>query len=275
MEPRCLLSTAVIDIENNSQETVTFKFRWSPSSAWTTYTEAPGQSEVITTAYSASLKPQVLYDKTASPSSKTKVTLQHGYGEWSGSSPASASVATDYQFSSVKKRVTFGHVPTSTPTAIAIPISSPTLTATTTPTPTATTTPTPTPTLTTTPTPTLTATTTPTPTSTTTTTTTLAANPDASSSTNWSGYAAATSLDDPQSGSVTAVSGSWIVPTVTATSSRGTTYSSVWVGIDGYSNSTVEQIGTEQDVVNGTPEYSVWWEMYSSGRSSRRKPSPA
>src|SRR5689334_15914170 len=55
LESRCLLSSAAIDIENNSQEVVTFKFRWSPSSAWTTYTEAPGQSEVITRAYSSSL----------------------------------------------------------------------------------------------------------------------------------------------------------------------------------------------------------------------------
>jgi hypothetical protein len=37
------------------------------------------------------------------------------------------------------------------------------------------------------------------------------------------------------------------------------------VGIDGYNDSTVEQIGTSQDVVNGTPVYQVWWEMYSSG----------
>ena len=58
--------------------------------------------------------------------------------------------------------------------------------------------------------------------------------------------------------------GSWIVPTVTG-SSRGTTYSAVWVGIDGYSDSTVEQIGTEEDVVNGGPSMHAWWEMYSSG----------
>jgi hypothetical protein len=37
------------------------------------------------------------------------------------------------------------------------------------------------------------------------------------------------------------------------------------VGIDGSSDLTVEQIGTEQDVVNGTPVYQAWWEMYSSG----------
>jgi Peptidase A4 family len=55
------------------------------------------------------------------------------------------------------------------------------------------------------------------------------------------------------------------VPTVSAGSTRGTTYSSVWVGIDGYNNYTVEQIGTEQDVVNGKAVYQVWYEMYSSG----------
>jgi len=57
----------------------------------------------------------------------------------------------------------------------------------------------------------------------------------------------------------------WIVPTVSGSSS-GRTYSAVWVGIDGYSDSTVEQIGTEQDVYNGTPVYYAWWEMYSSGK---------
>ena len=77
---------------------------------------------------------------------------------------------------------------------------------------------------------------------------------------------AATSLTDPQADSVTAVSGSWIVPTVSASSTRGTSDSSVWVGIDGYDDSTVEQIGTSQNVVNGTAVYDVWWEMYSSGK---------
>jgi hypothetical protein len=83
-------------------------------------------------------------------------------------------------------------------------------------------------------------------------------------SSNWSGYAAATNRNDPQTGSVTAVSGSWVVPTVSDTS-FGTSYSAIWVGIDGYSTSTVEQIGTSQNVVNGTPQYQVWYEMYSTG----------
>jgi hypothetical protein len=74
------------------------------------------------------------------------------------------------------------------------------------------------------------------------------------SSSNWSGYAVT-----PSSGKVTSVSGSWVVPTVTGT---GTAYSSVWVGIDGFNSSTVEQIGTSADVVNGVPQYYAWVEMF-------------
>ena len=40
------------------------------------------------------------------------------------------------------------------------------------------------------------------------------------------------------------------------------------MGIDGYSDATVEQIGTEQDVVNGTADYQAWWEMYSTGEGA-------
>jgi Peptidase A4 family len=233
LEPRCLLSSAVIDIENNSRSEVRFAFRWSPSSAWTVYTEAPGQSEVLSTTYSSSLKPQVLYDRTASSRSLTKVTLQHGYGDWSGSGSTPASAATTYQFANAKKGVAFGFVSAPTPAPTPTPSPSPS--------------PTPTPS--------------PSPTSTST------ANPDATASSNWSGYAAATNLNDPQTGSVTAVSGSWVVPTVTDTSG-GSSDSAVWVGIDGYSStsSTVEQIGTSQDVVNGTVQYQAWYEMYSTGR---------
>jgi hypothetical protein len=75
-------------------------------------------------------------------------------------------------------------------------------------------------------------------------------------STNWSGYAVTGS-----SGSVTYVQGSWIVPAVTG--SRFTTaYSSFWVGIDGFSSSTVEQIGTDSDIQRGRPVYYAWYEFY-------------
>lgn len=77
---------------------------------------------------------------------------------------------------------------------------------------------------------------------------------------NWGGYAAVTNLNNPATNSVTAVTGSWIVPTLS--SSSQTSYSATWVGIDGYSSSTVEQIGTEQDWINGRQQNYAWFEMY-------------
>ena len=82
----------------------------------------------------------------------------------------------------------------------------------------------------------------------------------AGTSTNWSGYAVQTNLQTPQSGVVTDVKGQWKVPSVTC--GTATTYSSVWVGIDGYSDGTVEQTGTEQDCSGGQARYSAWYEMY-------------
>lgn len=79
-------------------------------------------------------------------------------------------------------------------------------------------------------------------------------------STNWSGYAAETNLTSPQNNAVSDVKGSWVVPQVTCGSTN--TYSAAWLGIDGYSDNTVEQIGTEQDCANGTPSYYAWYEMY-------------
>src|SRR5438034_649359 len=74
-------------------------------------------------------------------------------------------------------------------------------------------------------------------------------------STNWSGYGAETNLSTPQINAVSDVRGSWVVPSVTGTS---TAYSSFWVGIDGYSSSTVEQIGTDSDLSGSTPVYYAW-----------------
>jgi hypothetical protein len=79
-------------------------------------------------------------------------------------------------------------------------------------------------------------------------------------STNWSGYAAETNLSSPASNAVTQVKGSWTVPKVSGST---TAYSSVWVGIDGYSSQSVEQLGTEQDTSSsGATSYYAWWEMY-------------
>jgi Peptidase A4 family len=88
---------------------------------------------------------------------------------------------------------------------------------------------------------------------------------------NWSGYAIAATSGSLPSGSVTLVRASWIVPKATCTgSSEGATngYASFWVGIDGWSSDTVEQIGTDSDCVSpatgagNTPSYYAWFEFY-------------
>jgi hypothetical protein len=57
------------------------------------------------------------------------------------------------------------------------------------------------------------------------------------------------------------VSASWTQPTVTCSAGE-TSYSSFWVGLDGDTSSTVEQIGTDSDCVNGVPTYYAWYELY-------------
>lgn len=79
---------------------------------------------------------------------------------------------------------------------------------------------------------------------------------------NWSGYA----VTGPTS-SVTYAAGSWTIPTVTCPSGTGrhrapAEYSSFWVGIDGWTSNSVEQIGTDSDCSNGTPSYYAWYEFY-------------
>jgi hypothetical protein len=80
---------------------------------------------------------------------------------------------------------------------------------------------------------------------------------------NWSGYAAITSILHPTNESVTSVSGSWTVPALSASTDQ--TYCSIWVGIDGFSSSTVEQIGTEHDWSGRSQSNYAWFEMYPSG----------
>lgn len=80
-------------------------------------------------------------------------------------------------------------------------------------------------------------------------------------SSNWGGYASETSLSSPAKGAANAVTGSWTIPTVAASTSSQT-YSAFWVGIDGDSDSTVEQIGTEQDWTPSGQNNYVWFEMY-------------
>jgi hypothetical protein len=73
-------------------------------------------------------------------------------------------------------------------------------------------------------------------------------------STNWSGYAV-------EGTSFTKALASWTVPTVTC-SKTPNTYSSFWVGIDGWTSSTVEQTGTDSDCNGSSPSYYAWYEFY-------------
>lgn len=74
-------------------------------------------------------------------------------------------------------------------------------------------------------------------------------------STNFSGYIAYATPGE----SFSAVSASWIVPTVTC-APGATTWAAQWPGIgDGTS---VEQDGTETDCFSGVPTYWAWYEMY-------------
>jgi Peptidase A4 family len=75
---------------------------------------------------------------------------------------------------------------------------------------------------------------------------------------NWSGYVQGRA-------GVTSASGSWRVPTVqTPTKKRllkKSTFSSSWVGVDGFGNSSLIQAGTEQDWLHGSAFYQAWWEI--------------
>ena len=77
---------------------------------------------------------------------------------------------------------------------------------------------------------------------------------------NWAGYAISGGV-----GSITSVEGSWEVPTATQSIPGQRTYSAHWLGIDGFSSSSVEQIGTSSDTdAYGIPSYYVWYEFYPS-----------
>jgi Peptidase A4 family len=90
------------------------------------------------------------------------------------------------------------------------------------------------------------------------------------SSDNWAGYA---DTDD----TFNSVSSSWTEPTVNCSNSDSSltgllgssgllggpgAASAFWVGLDGYTSSSVEQLGTDADCDSGTASYYAWYEMY-------------
>jgi hypothetical protein len=85
---------------------------------------------------------------------------------------------------------------------------------------------------------------------------------DSSTMANWSGYAASG-----QAGTFDGVKASWVQPSVKCPT-LSSQYVLYWIGIDGYSSSTVEQIGTGAQCKNGAPVYFAWYEFYPD--SSKR-----
>lgn len=72
------------------------------------------------------------------------------------------------------------------------------------------------------------------------------------SSSNWSGYAIT-------GGTYTSITGSWKVAAVSQSSRQ--TFSSTWIGIDGFNDSNLIQTGTEADYYSGSAHYNAWWEI--------------
>ena len=77
-------------------------------------------------------------------------------------------------------------------------------------------------------------------------------------STNWSGYA-----DDNTGGNTyAAVAGNWTEPSASCMPRES--LAAFWVGIDGYTSTSVEQDGTLIECYRSRAYYYTWWEMYPS-----------
>ncbi len=83
--------------------------------------------------------------------------------------------------------------------------------------------------------------------------TNVVVNAPVASSQVWSGY-----VIQPAAGT-TSVAGTWVQSAVTGANGA---MESTWVGMDGWGNGTVEQIGTAAKVVNGQTQYTAWWEFF-------------
>ncbi len=75
---------------------------------------------------------------------------------------------------------------------------------------------------------------------------------------NWSGYA-----DTSSPGTFTAVSAAWRQPATICSPEQRLT--ATWVGLDGFTDSAVEQDGTLAYCFEGQASYYTWWEMYPGG----------
>lgn len=82
---------------------------------------------------------------------------------------------------------------------------------------------------------------------------------------NWSGFADSESSSAQR---LSRVSGDWTMPGVTCPPKpyeNQDAFVAQWVGLDGVTNQTVEQLGTGAQCFEGVLYYYVWYEMYPSG----------
>ncbi len=82
--------------------------------------------------------------------------------------------------------------------------------------------------------------------------------PTAVDSFNWSGYADGSKTT--KAGTFTQVSGSWTTPSVKCGAEDELT--SEWVGLDGWTSGSLEQLGTMSWCYRGAALYFTWWEMF-------------
>ena len=89
---------------------------------------------------------------------------------------------------------------------------------------------------------------------------------------NWTGYVISNTLPAQtlnrrrvvrpavNGGTVSDVQAQWTVPTLSC--GPAATFSALWVGIDGETDGTVEQVGTGADCSRGAPIYYAWFEIF-------------
>jgi hypothetical protein len=83
-------------------------------------------------------------------------------------------------------------------------------------------------------------------------------NTGSATSPNWSGYADIAC----QTCALRYVSADFTVPHLNPAKSPDNSWASHWVGLDGATNSTVEQVGIDTYVSGGTDYYYAWYEMF-------------
>ncbi|HUC55891.1 MAG TPA: G1 family glutamic endopeptidase [Streptosporangiaceae bacterium] len=75
-------------------------------------------------------------------------------------------------------------------------------------------------------------------------------------SANWAGYYLSGA-----SGAYTSVSASFTAPAATC-KATGSSAADFWVGLDGFSSDSVEQVGIDEECTSGTASYVGWYDLY-------------